>query len=380
MTSSSSGNRIRIVLVVGARPNYMKVAPLYSCMRADPAFEPILVHTGQHYDDRMSKVFFDNLRLPKPDVYLGVGSGTHARQTAEVMIGFEEVLLQRRPDWVVVVGDVNSTLACALDAAKLQIPVAHVEAGLRSGDRSMPEEINRILTDSVGQLLLTPSRDGNDNLRREGVPENRIALVGNIMIDSLRGYEDEAERSGILDQAGVRSKAYGLVTLHRPSNVDNPRQLSGILDALEAIQSELPLVFPIHPRSRKRIAEHGLQFRVDLMPNLQMIEPAGYLDFLKLQKHAVVVLTDSGGIQEETTALGVPCLTLRENTERPDYGDAGNQHFSGARLPADSGGSEAGAARRRETRINPRVVGWTNRGAYPGPLSPLGRNLRGRCP
>jgi UDP-N-acetylglucosamine 2-epimerase (non-hydrolysing) len=310
-------HRLRMVLVVGARPNYMKVAPLYAALKGDPAFEPILVHTGQHYDQRMSKVFFDDLRLPKPDVYLGVGSGSHAVQTAQVMIGFEQVLLQYRPEWVIVVGDVNSTLGCALDASKLHIPVAHVEAGLRSGDRSMPEEINRIVTDSVADLLFTPSPDAGENLRREGISEQRISLVGNIMIDSLRRYEADAEQSQILQEIGVHPKRYGLLTLHRPSNVDDPRQLAEILDALEAIQKELPLVFPIHPRTRKMIAEHGLQTRVESMSNLRLIEPAGYLDFLKLQKHAAMVLTDSGGIQEETTALGIPCLTLRETTERP---------------------------------------------------------------
>lgn len=308
---------MRIVLVVGARPNYMKVAPLYIALKSDPAFEPILVHTGQHYDQQMSKVFFDDLRMPKPDVYLGVGSGSHAAQTAQVMIGFEQVVQNYHPDWVVVVGDVNSTLACALVAAKLNVPVAHVEAGLRSGDRSMPEEINRIVTDSISDLLLTPSPDGDENLRHEGVAERRIVRVGNIMIDSLRRYEAEAEKSDILHHVGVSSKGYGLLTLHRPSNVDDPRQLSKVLDALAVIQEELPLVFPIHPRSRRMVSGHGLQSRLEAMTNLRLIDPVGYLDFLKLQKHAVVVLTDSGGIQEETTALGIPCLTLRANTERP---------------------------------------------------------------
>jgi UDP-N-acetylglucosamine 2-epimerase (non-hydrolysing) len=227
------------------------------------------------------------------------------------------VLLEYRPDWVVVVGDVNSTVACAIDAAKLHIPVAHVEAGLRSRDRSMPEEINRIMTDSICDLLLTPSRDADDNLRREGISEDRIVFVGNIMIDTLRLHIEEAEKSAILDTIGVSSKQYGLVTLHRPSNVDNPRRLAEVFDALEVVQRKLPLVFPIHPRSRKMLAEHGLQGRVDAMSRLHLLDPVGYLDFLKLQKYAVLVLTDSGGIQEETTVLGVPCLTIRENTERP---------------------------------------------------------------
>ncbi len=313
----NDGKRIRLVLVVGARPNYMKIAPLYAELRSDPLFEPVLVHTGQHYDEQMSKVFFDDLHLPQPDVYLGVGAGSHAEQTARVMIRFEKVLLEYRPDWVVVVGDVNSTVACAIDAAKLHIPVAHVEAGLRSRDRSMPEEINRIMTDSICDLLLTPSRDADENLRREGISEDRIAFVGNIMIDTLRSHMEEAEKSAILDTIGVSSKQYGLVTLHRPSNVDDPQRLAEVFDALEAVQRKLPLVFPIHPRSRKMIAEHGLRGRVDAMSRLHLLDPVGYLDFLKLQKHAVLVLTDSGGIQEETTVLGVPCLTIRENTERP---------------------------------------------------------------
>jgi UDP-N-acetylglucosamine 2-epimerase (non-hydrolysing) len=289
----------------------MKVAPIYRQLQHDPNFEAVLVHTGQHYDHQMSKVFFDDLRLPRPDVHLGVGSGSHAVQTAQVMIGFEKVLLDCHPDWVIVVGDVNSTVACAIDAAKLNIPVAHVEAGLRS------EEINRILTDSISDLLLTPSSDADENLRHEGIPEERIVRVGNVMIDSLRLYESDAEASDILERLGVRSKGYGLVTMHRASNVDDPQHLHLLLDALEAVQRQLPLVFPIHPRSRKSIAEHGFLARISEMRNLHLIDPVGYLDFLKLQKHAVLVLTDSGGIQEETTVLGVPCLTLRENTERP---------------------------------------------------------------
>ncbi len=316
-TASEHAKPLKVVLVVGARPNYMKAAPLYNVLRCSPGFEPMLVHTGQHYDAQMSKVFFDDLQMPKPDVYLGVGSGSQAVQTANVMIGFEKVLLDHSPDWVVVFGDVNSTIACALDAVKMGIKVAHVEAGLRSRDHSMPEEINRILTDSISDILFTPSPDANKNLLGEGVPPAKIEFVGNIMIDTLRQYESVAAQSNILKKISVLPKGYGLVTLHRPSNVDNPAQLSEILDALDAVQKKLPLVFPMHPRSRKMIAEHNLEQRVNGMRNLKIEEPIGYLDFLKLQKNALLVLTDSGGIQEETTALGVPCLTIRENTERP---------------------------------------------------------------
>jgi UDP-N-acetylglucosamine 2-epimerase (non-hydrolysing) len=309
---------VRILLVVGARPNFIKIAPIEAELRKYPGvFEPFLVHTGQHYDENMSKVFFDELGLPRPDVYLGVGSGSHAAQTAQVMIGFEPVLVKEKPDWVIVVGDVNSTLACALDAVKLHIPVAHVEAGLRSRDRSMPEEINRLVTDSIADLLFTPSRDADENLRREGVAEEKIAFVGNVMIDSLRRFEPAADRSSVLHDLGLKEGQYGIITLHRPSNVDSPNHFAQILAAFDAIQKRLPLVFPMHPRTRSMLGELGLAERLERMGGLRITEPIGYLDFLKLEKHACLVLTDSGGMQEETTALGVPCLTIRENTERP---------------------------------------------------------------
>ena len=309
---------MKITLVVGARPNFMKIAPIEAELRRHPGhFEPFLVHTGQHYDEKMSKVFFDELGLPKPDAYLGVGSASHAVQTAHVMIGFEAVLLEEQPDWVVVVGDVNSSLACTLDAVKLHIPVAHVEAGLRSRDRTMPEEINRVITDNISDLLFTPSHDADENLRKEGIPEDKIAFVGNVMIDSLRKFEHAAQRSHILEDMRLEPGQYGLITLHRPSNVDDPEHFADIIDAFDAIQERLPLIFTAHPRTRKMLGELGLSGRIKAMNGLRLIEPIGYLDFLKLEQHACIVLTDSGGIQEETTVLGVPCLTLRENTERP---------------------------------------------------------------
>lgn len=309
---------LKVLNVVGARPNFMKVAPIVEAMRRRAGeFAPMVVHTGQHYDAQMSDAFFRDLGLPEPDVYLGVGSGSHAAQTAAVMQSFEPVVLRERPDWVLVVGDVNSTLACALVCAKLLVKVAHVEAGLRSRDRTMPEEINRLLTDQVADLLLTPSADADRNLRAEGIPEERIRLVGNVMIDSLFKQLGRAEQSTVREDLGLAGRDYAALTLHRPSNVDDPTTLGRILDALGQISRRLPVVFPVHPRTRKALSEPGLASRLRDAPDLRLIEPLGYLDFLRLYSGARLVLTDSGGIQEETTALGVPCLTLRENTERP---------------------------------------------------------------
>ena len=310
---------LRVINVVGARPNFMKVAPIVEAMRARPReFAPLLVHTGQHYDARMSEAFFRDLGLPAPDVHLGVGSGTHAAQTAAVMLRFEPVVVEHEPDWVVVVGDVNSTLACALVCAKLRVRVAHVEAGLRSRDRAMPEEINRLVTDQLSDLLLTPSPDADDNLRAEGIPAGRIRFVGNVMIDSLYAGLERAARSTVREDLGLKGGPYAVVTLHRPSNVDDARVLSGLLRALERLGERLPVIFPVHPRTRARLAEFGLTegARAD-ESRLRLVEPFGYLDFLRLMSGAALVLTDSGGLQEETTALGIPCLTLRENTERP---------------------------------------------------------------
>ncbi|HEX8652327.1 MAG TPA: UDP-N-acetylglucosamine 2-epimerase (non-hydrolyzing) [Pyrinomonadaceae bacterium] len=309
---------LKVINVVGARPNFMKVAPIVEAMKRRPKeFAPLVVHTGQHYDTQMSDAFFRDLRLPEPDVYLGVGSGSHAAQTAAVMQSFEPVVLKERPDWVVVVGDVNSTLACALVCAKLGVRVAHVEAGLRSRDRTMPEEINRLLTDQIADLLLTPSVDADLNLRAEGIPAARIHMVGNVMIDSLFHHLKRAAASSVREDLGLAGKDYATLTLHRPSNVDDRSKLARILDALEQISARLPLIFPVHPRTRKSLAEFGFTKRVERAGNLRLIEPLGYLDFLRLYSGARLVLTDSGGIQEETTALSIPCLTLRENTERP---------------------------------------------------------------
>lgn len=308
---------MNILNVVGARPNLMKIAPLVEEMQRYPDVHQTLLHTGQHYDDQMSQVFFDQLSIPRPDVYLGVGSGSHAEQTARVMVAFEKVLLEKRPDVVVVVGDVNSTLACAVTAAKLWVPVAHVEAGLRSFDRRMPEEINRIVTDALSDFLFTTCRDAGDNLLREGIPPEKIFFVGNVMIDTLHKYRARAEQLGAPACFGLEPGHYALLTLHRPSNVDVPEVLSGILDGLATIQRDLPILFPAHPRTVKRIAEFGFAERLAAAPNLRIVGPLGYLEFLDLMIHARLVLTDSGGIQEETTILGIPCLTLRENTERP---------------------------------------------------------------
>ena len=309
---------LKVLNVVGARPNFMKVAPIVEAMkRRAEEFAPLVVHTGQHYDAQMSDAFFRDLGLPEPDVYLNVGSGSHAQQTAAVMERFEPVVIREKPDWVLVVGDVNSTIACALCCAKLNIKVAHVEAGLRSRDRTMPEEINRLLTDQIADLLLTPSIDADENLRAEGIPGERIRLVGNVMIDSLFSQLKRAAESTVREDLGIKDGDYAALTLHRPSNVDEPEPFSRILAALVKISQRLPVIFPVHPRTRARIAEFGFADVVGRAENLRLIEPLGYLDFLRLYSGARLVLTDSGGIQEETTALGIPCLTLRENTERP---------------------------------------------------------------
>jgi UDP-N-acetylglucosamine 2-epimerase (non-hydrolysing) len=298
---------MKILNVVGARPNFMKIAPIVEEMKKTRDLNGVLVHTGQHYDEGMSDVFFRDLGIPVPDVHLGVGSGSHAEQTARIMVEFEKVCSQEEPDLVLVVGDVNSTMACSIVAAKLVIPVAHVEAGLRSFDRTMPEEINRLVTDALASLLFTTSRDADENLKREGVDSSKIFFVGNVMIDTLLKHQKKAAALNI-----EKPKQYALVTLHRPSNVDNPNVLGPILEALEQISKSMPVLFPIHPRTVKRVQEFGLSVN-----GIRTMDPLGYLEFLNLQSTASVVLTDSGGLQEETTILGVPCLTLRENTERP---------------------------------------------------------------
>ncbi|MCP4501012.1 MAG: UDP-N-acetylglucosamine 2-epimerase (non-hydrolyzing) [Deltaproteobacteria bacterium] len=303
---------MKVLSVVGARPNFMKVAPIVQTLRQE-GHDAILVHTGQHYDAKMSEVFFDQLKMPRPDVSLNVGSGSHAVQTARIMERFEPVVLQHEPDVVLVAGDVNSTVACALVAVKLGVRVAHLEAGLRSGDRSMPEEINRLVTDAISDLLLTPSADGNENLHAEGVPEEKIAFVGNAMIDTLLAHREAAPTARVLEENGLKAGEYGLVTLHRPSNVDNKQVVAEILLAFGEIAADTPLFFPVHPRTKKQLEGFGLSLPAGVIAT----EPLGYLEFLALMANAKMVLTDSGGIQEETTALGVPCLTIRENTERP---------------------------------------------------------------
>lgn len=314
--------RLKLLLVAGARPNFMKVAPIVRQIlqrSADgggpPRLQYRLVHTGQHYDAKMSDVFFDDLGIPPPDINLGVGSGSHAAQTANVLSKFEPICELERPHWVVVVGDVNSTLACTLVCAKLGIKVAHVEAGLRSFDRSMPEEVNRIVTDTLADLLLTPSADADENLAREGIPRAKIKFVGNVMIDALVANLEQARASTILESLGLRIDGFVYVTLHRPSNVDSRDSLVAVMSELQRTASKVPVVFPMHPRTRKMCEQFGIS--LDLHPNLRVIEPIGYHDSLLLTEGAAFVLTDSGGLQEESTYLRTPCLTLRPNTERP---------------------------------------------------------------
>ena len=318
---------MKVMHVVGARPNFMKIAPILTAMGQQPAqFEQVLVHTGQHYDENMSQVFFVELELPKPDINLGVGSGSHAWQTGQVMIQFETVLIEQSPDWVIVVGDVNSTLACTLVSSKLEVPVAHVEAGLRSFDRTMPEEINRLVTDQIADLLFTHSSEAGENLRNEGIAREKIHFVGNVMIDSLVRLLPKAEARwpGLKDQFHV--DRFVLVTLHRPFNVDDPQTLRAIMGALGTVSHEVPVIFPAHPRTKKVMDDYGIQ---PLAQGLRVIDPLSYLDFIALEAHAALVVTDSGGIQEETTILKVPCLTLRENTERPVTVELGTNQVVG---------------------------------------------------
>lgn len=319
----------KVLHVVGARPNYMKMAPIYKAIARQGLLSQVVVHTGQHYGAQMSDVFFADLGIPSPDLHLNVGSGSHAEQTARVMIAMETVCLEQKPDLVSVVGDVNSTVATALVTSKLNIPLAHVEAGLRSGDRRMPEEVNRLVVDRLADLLLTPSPDGDENLLREGVDKDRIHFVGNVMIDSMLQSRDAALQLPTLQQLGLAKGGYGVCTLHRPSNVDDAKVLGGLLGALASVSRRLPIVFPVHPRTRKMIEECGLRPMLDEAPGLLLREPLGYLEFLSLTSQARLILTDSGGLQEESTALGIPCLTLRENTERPITVDVGTNRVVG---------------------------------------------------
>jgi UDP-N-acetylglucosamine 2-epimerase (non-hydrolysing) len=307
----------KIHLIAAARPNFMKIAPLYHALKKTDWAEPVIVHTGQHYDLNMSDAFFRDLMLPEPHSHLGVGSGSHAEQTGRVMIAFEKLLMEHRPDLVVVVGDVNSTVACTLAAVKLGVKTAHLEAGLRSFDRTMPEEINRIVTDSIADILWTPSPDGDENLLREGVAPEKIERVGNIMIDSLEMMRPRIMAENAVAKYGIRNGAYGVVTLHRPSNVDSPETLKSLCDALQRIARDLPLIFPVHPRTRKNLEAFGLYDRLAAAPGMHLDEPVSYIPFMNLVFNCRLAITDSGGIQEETTYLGIPCLTLRPNTERP---------------------------------------------------------------
>jgi UDP-N-acetylglucosamine 2-epimerase (non-hydrolysing) len=340
---------IRLVVVAGARPNFMKVAPVMEVLSSDPDFSAVLVHTGQHYDYNMSGQFLSELDLPEPGYCLGVGSSSHAEQTAEVMKRLEPVLLEAKPAAILVVGDVNSTMAAALVAVKLGIKVVHIEAGLRSFDRTMPEEINRIVTDSISDLLLVTEESGRVNLLREGIAPERIHFTGNLMIDSLRRHLPRAMQSNIRERLGMNSDRFGLITLHRPATVDNDRQLAEITEAMSVISDHFPLYWAMHPRTRARLEKCGLP----LPGRIHIVEPMGYFDFLCLQASSAVVLTDSGGIQEETTVLGVPCLTLRDNTERPITIECGTNWLAGTRKETILKTWNQSLAHRKEGRIPP---------------------------
>jgi UDP-N-acetylglucosamine 2-epimerase (non-hydrolysing) len=320
----------KIVSVVGARPNFMKVAPIHRAFQKyRDTVHHLIVHTGQHYDQAMSKVFFEDLELPNPNMYLGVGSGSHAQQTAKIMVEFEKVVTEQAPDLVIVVGDVNSTLACSLVASKMAVRVAHVEAGLRSFDRTMPEEINRLVTDALSDFLFVSEPSGIQNLKREGVGDEKVFLVGNVMIDSLVYYREKAKKSEVPKTLGLTPRQYVLVTIHRPGNVDHKDNLERIFRVLRQLSERTTVVFPIHPRTRKMLGEFGMEESVQGIRNLVLTDPLGYLDFLSLMDSAALLITDSGGIQEETTYLGVPCLTLRENTERPVTIEVGTNQLCG---------------------------------------------------
>ena len=308
---------MKIHLIAAARPNFMKIAPLYHALKAKKGLEPVVVHTGQHYDLNMSDVFFEDLRLPAPDIHLGVGSGSHAEQAGQVMMAYKKVLIEKKPDLVIVVGDVNSTMAATLAAVKLGVKVAHLEAGLRSFDRTMPEEINRLVTDALADILWTPSPDADENLVREGVASEKIKRVGNIMIDSLEMLRERIEGQAACTELGLKPQQFGLITLHRPSNVDAPEKLKQLCQSLIQISQKIPLAFPIHPRTRKNAEGIGIISELEKAKGLLLLDPLNYVRFMNLVFNCRFALTDSGGIQEETTYLGIPCITLRPNTERP---------------------------------------------------------------
>jgi UDP-N-acetylglucosamine 2-epimerase (non-hydrolysing) len=326
---SNYSNHRKLILVVGARPNFIKAAPLMvELRRHSDMFETLLVHTGQHYDYNLSQLFFEQLKMPRPNIDLGIGSGSHSQQTAKIMIELERVFAEHEPDLVIVFGDVNSTLAGSLVAAKMSIPIAHVEAGLRSFDMSMPEEINRIVTDRLSDLCFVSENSGIDNLLKDGIGSEKLFLVGNIMIDSLKSHLAQCAQSSILDSLHLKSKEYAVITLHRPSNVDDREILTGLLNALNEIAGQMPLIFPCHPRTKKEMNKFGL-FGNPIDGGIRILEPLGYIDFLRLQSEALFVLTDSGGIQEETTYLKIPCITLRYNTERPVTVEIGSNILTG---------------------------------------------------
>ncbi len=323
--------RLKVISVVGARPNFMKIAPIHRAFQKHQgAVEHLICHTGQHYDERMSEIFFKDLELPRPDFYLGAGSGTHAEQTAKIMLEFEKTAVNEKPDLVIVAGDVNSTIACSLVAVKMGIKVAHIEAGLRSFDRTMPEEINRILTDAISEYLFVTEESGVINLEKEGISKDKIFLVGNTMIDSLVHFLPRTEKSDVLSELKLKPSGYCLVTLHRPSNVDSEGFLKELFDVFDSLSGNTKIVFPVHPRTMKNIEAAGLKH--NLNSSLIITEPAGYIDFLALIKDAGLIITDSGGIQEESTYLGVQCLTVRENTERPITVELGTNQLIGTNL------------------------------------------------
>ena len=380
---------MKVINIVGARPNFMKIAPLMDAWRAYPHVQPLLVHTGQHHDHNMSARFFEELQIPFPDINLEVHGGSHVSQHARVMTAFEEVCLREKPDLVLVVGDVNSTLSCALVASKLGIRVAHVEAGLRSYDRTMPEEINRILTDNISDYLFVSEESGLVNLAREGLDHEGVFFTGNVMIDSLYRNRERSAQSKVLDDLGLQAKSYAALTMHRPANVDRAEVLNGLLDVIERVSAELPIIFPAHPRTLNRLKEFGLESRLANLKQVKVISPLGYLDFIHLVSNARIMLTDSGGIQEEATVLNVPCVTLRESTERPATCLVGSNRLAGVkpervwseyRIAMETDLSEYGIpakwdgkAALRITKIlanmelgpRPDSLAWTQHGAMP---------------
>jgi len=349
----------KIHLIAAARPNFMKIAPLYHALSKADWCRTSIVHTGQHYDKNMSDAFFDDLKLPKPHFHLEVGSGSHAEQLGNVMIAYEKVAVAEKPDWIIVVGDVNSTAACAMVGAKLWIPVVHLEAGLRSRDRHMPEEINRLVTDAIADVLWTPSPDADENLVAEGVARERIDFIGNIMIDSFEMMRAEIAADSTVSSLELTAGKFGVVTLHRPSNVDSRETLTALVDALVDVSQNLPLLFAVHPRTRKKLAEFGLESRLTSSGRIRSVDPLGYVQFMNLVSNSAAVITDSGGVQEETTYLGIPCFTLRENTERPITVTAGTNRL----VTPQNLTSEVAGALNSKTRTSRPPEKWDGKAA-----------------